>query len=139
MNAASQRRRYEPAVPHRWVLLLATLFASAAGAHHSFAMFDTTKKITVTGVVRDYQWTNPHVFVQLVVADAQGQAQEWSIEGASPNMLYRAGWSKSTFSIGERLTIVINPLRDGGNGGYFVSCQLPDGTTLGTNDLRPPG
>lgn len=120
-------------------MLLALTVTTTASAHHSFAMFDSKKQITLSGVVKDFEWTNPHVFVQLLVKDDRGQVTEWSIEGASPNMLYRSGWSNKSFKAGDRVTIVINPLRDGTNGGYFVFSRLPDGRALGNLQSKPPG
>jgi hypothetical protein len=108
-------------------------------AHHSFAMFDRNKQISVKGTVKEFQFTNPHVFIQLMVPGAQGPAQEWSIEGGSPNMLYRQGWDNATFKAGDQISIVINPLKDGGRGGNFVFATLPDGKSVGNMNARPPG
>jgi hypothetical protein len=110
---------------------------SPASAHHSFAMFDRSKQVTLKGVVRQFQWSNPHVFVELAVQDGANNGENWSIEGASPNMLFRQGWSVNTFKPGDQVTIVINPLRDGGHGGTLVSAILPNGKTLGEG--RGPG
>ena len=121
-------------------LLGTTLAATApASAHHSFAMFDRNKTETVKGTVKEFQFTNPHVFIQLMVPNAQGVAQEWSIEGGSPNMYYRQGWDNTTFKPGDQVTLVINPLRDGGRGGNFVFGTLPDGKTVGNMNARAPG
>ena len=111
-------------------LWVAAVLVAPALAHHSFAMFDTTKVITIAGTVKEFQWTNPHVYVQLLVPNSAGQVEEWSIEGASPNMLYRAGWNKESLKTGDRVTMVVNPLRSGEIGGAFVSCTLPDGRVI---------
>jgi hypothetical protein len=124
------------------VLLTASLLVAAAGpavAHHSFAMFDRETQVTLEGTVREFQWTNPHVFIQLLVKNAQGVEEEWSIEGASPNMLFRRGWTNQSFKPGDRVTIIMNPLRDGTRGGNFVFARLPDGKTLGDMNSRAPG
>lgn len=113
--------------------------ALPAVAHHSFAMFDRDKQVTLKGTVKQYQWTNPHVFVQLLVPNQKGEAEEWSIEGASPNMLFREGWSNKTFQTGDQVTIVANPLRDGSHGGSLIYAQLPNGKTIGTVGYKPPG
>jgi hypothetical protein len=98
----------------------------AARAHHSFAMFDQTRKLTLAGTVKAFQWTNPHSWVQLTVG-----ADEWSIEALSPNVLGRQGWKRNTLKPGDKVTVVINPLKDGGKGGNLVSVTLADGATLG--------
>lgn len=121
------------------VLLLALLPSLPIGAHHSFAIFNRDVQITLTGTVKAFQWTNPHVFIQLMVKNAEGVDEEWSIEGASPNMLFRSGWTNQSFKPGDKVTIVANPLRDGKPGANFVFAQLPDGKTLGQLNSRAPG
>lgn len=106
------------------------LISVCAIAHHSFAMFDMTQTITVSGEVAEFQWTNPHVFIELRVKGGGGKMEDWSIEGATPNMLYRAGWRRENFKPGDFVSIEINPLRDGRHGGAFVSATLEDGRTL---------
>ena len=111
---------------------LATLVAaSSAQAHHSFAMFDRTKRVTLVGTVKAFQWTNPHSWVQLTVPGAQGEMEEWSIEALSPNVLGRQGWKRNTLNPGDKVSVVINPLRDGGKGGNLVAVTLANGETLG--------
>jgi hypothetical protein len=105
--------------------------ATAAQAHHSTAMFDRTRTIELTGVVKEFQWTNPHVWLQVSVANAAGTAAEWSIEGGGPNQLARQGWRPATFVPGETVTLVIYPMADGANGGSFVGAKFADGRTLG--------
>src|SRR5665213_1747319 len=90
----------------------ATAAPTTVLAHHSFAMFDRTKQQTIKGTVKDFQWTNPHVWVQLVVRTPEGQTEEWSIEAAPPNMLFRQGWDNTTFKVGDNVSMVINPLRN---------------------------
>lgn len=122
-----------------WAALLGMLVMLPSYAHHSFALFDRDKQVTLKGTVKQFQWTNPHVFIQLQVANEKGETEEWSIEGASPNMLYRDGWTNKTFQTGDQVTMVINPLRDGKHGGSFVYCELPNGKKLGSTGYRPPG
>lgn len=107
----------------------ALLFASAALAHHSFAMFNMDKPITLNGTVRQFQWTNPHCFLQLLVPgpDNGQQPDDWSIEMTSPGQLIRAGWKPGTIKPGDKLTVVIFPLRDGGKGGSYASATGPNG------------
>jgi len=114
-------------------LLLAALLAlcAPAFAHHSFAMFDQTKVVTLKGVVREFQWTNPHAFIHIEVANDSGAKELWQVELNSPNNLKRQGWKSTSVKAGDAVTLVLNPLRDGSKGGLFVSVKLPDGTTLG--------
>lgn len=106
----------------------------AAHAHHSFAMFDQAKEVVMTGVVKEFQWTNPHTWVQVEV-NQNGKPVVWSVEGGSPNGLRRQGWTSATFKAGDRINITINPLKNGEAGGSFVRATLPNGKTIG----RAPG
>jgi len=108
-----------------------TLTALPAIAHHSFAMFDMKKDVVVTGQVKDFQWTNPHIWIQLVSQDAQGKAVEWSIEGNSPSVLARQGWTKRSLKVGDTITITMHPLKDGTMGGDLVKAVLADGKVVG--------
>ena len=110
---------------------VALVTASAAWAHHSFAMFDNQKNVTLEGTVKEFQWTNPHSWVQLMVKDpATGKEVEWSIEGGSPNGLARQGWKRTSLKAGDKATIVIHPLKDGSAGGSLVSA-VAGGQTIG--------
>ena len=102
----------------------------SAQAHHSFAMFDRTREVTITGTVRQFQWANPHCFIQLLVRDAQGREQEWSLEMSAPVHLMRLGWTRSTLTPGERITVTLHPLRNGDRGGNVVTVTGPDGQLL---------
>jgi hypothetical protein len=118
--------------------LAAMAFAGIGTAHHSFAMFDATKEIVLSGVVKEFQWTNPHTFVQLEVPGPDGTTVEWSIEGASPNSLARIGWTRGSIKTGDQLAVTINPLRDGGRGGNFVQAMFPDGRILSRRPSEAP-
>ena len=108
-----------------------------AYAHHSFAMFDSAKETTLQGTVKEFQWTNPHAWVQLLVAAPDGKMTEWSIECASPNALKRQGWRGTAIKTGDRVTVVIHPLKSGESGGSLVILTLPDGTQLGRRGPPP--
>lgn len=110
--------------------LLLAFVVLPVGAHHSGAMFDDQKSITLTGTVKQYQWTNPHCWIQLVVPDQKG-AVEWSVEMGAPMELYRNGWRPRTLKAGDRITVVIHPMRDGSRGGLYVSATAADGTPFG--------
>ena len=116
------------------IALLATVtfwIAAPALAHHSFAMFDRDKEVTLTGTVREFQWTNPHAFIEVdVPAEHGASAEKWSVEMNSPNNLTRQGWKSSMLKAGDKVSVTINPLRDGKKGGLFVSVVLPDGKVI---------
>ena len=113
------------------VLAAAVLGASPALAHHSPVMFDHTQHVTLTGTVREFQWTNPHSYIQLVVKNDQGQDEEWSLEMAAPTYLYNQGWRPSSVQAGDTLTVTIAPLRKGGNGGLLMQAATADGKPIG--------
>lgn len=104
-----------------------------AWSHHSFAMFDRTKEITLAGTVKTFEWTNPHSWLQLVVREPRGGDKEYSIELGSPNTMSRAGWRKTSFKPGDRVTVKIYPMRDGSAGGAFVSAVDAQGRDLPLN------
>ena len=70
-------------------------------AHHSNAMFDKTKVIEVTATVREFQWTNPHIWIEISIQNEDGEQEEWSIEGIGPNTLFRKGWRPNSFKPGD--------------------------------------
>jgi len=109
-------------------LLLAVPLAPAL-AHHSFAMFDQKKIVTLKGSVAQFQWTNPHAFIELDVTSG-GKVQHWSIELNSPNNLKRQGWVRTSLKPGDKVTVRLNPLRDGKPGGLFLDVVLPSGKVL---------
>ncbi|MGZ3275866.1 MAG: DUF6152 family protein [Caulobacteraceae bacterium] len=108
----------------------------SASAHHSFAMFDQSKSVTLKGAVRDFIWSNPHVFIQLVAPGAKGGTQEWSIEMSSPEHLSRVGWKHGTLKPGDQVTVVIHPTRDGIKGGQYLSGIGPNGPFPGSAPAR---
>ena len=113
-----------------------TLSAIPALAHHSFAMFDAEKKVTLDGTVKECQWTNPHSWILMTVSNAQGQPEQWAIEMGGPSGLARQGWVPKTLTPGMKVQAVIHPLRDGTPGGQFMAVTLPDGTQLGNPNAR---
>lgn len=102
-----------------------------AFAHHSFAMFDQSRQLPLSGTVKEFQWTNPHSFIELDVTRGDGTVDLWHVELNSPNNLKRQGWKSSSLRPGDKVQVVINPLRDGQHGGLFLSVTLPDGSVLG--------
>jgi hypothetical protein len=115
----------------------------AAQAHHSFAMFDMTKTLSYKGTIKQVQWTNPHVWVELTVQE-KGQPVTYSFEGAAIAVLKRVGWTRDSVKAGDVVTLVGHPYKDGRPGGSIDHLILPDGRKLGTGDaipgaLRVPG
>jgi hypothetical protein len=113
--------------------LALTVAGSAAQAHHSFAMFDMTKQVTVNGTVKQFQWTNPHAYIQLVAKDSSGKDVEWSMEMGAPMYLYARGWRPSSLKAGMRVSVILNPLRNGKPGGVVREVSTADGKQIGKN------
>jgi hypothetical protein len=111
--------------------------APAALAHHSFAMFDFSKSEKLKGVIKEFQWTNPHVIVWVVASPQPGQAgaeEVWSLELTSPGNLTRGGWTRHSLKPGDRVEVEFAPLRDGQHGGAFTRAVLSDtGEVLSAN------
>jgi hypothetical protein len=114
------------------------LCASAALAHHSFTMFDTTKKVTIAGTVTGFEWTNPHVYIEVDVPDESGAAKHWSVELGSPSILQKGGWKFNTLKKGDKATLVVSPLKTGQPGGLLEQITLSDGKVLGNGPGRGP-
>ena len=105
--------------------------AAVAWSHHAAApVFDMNAEKIVTGVVKQVDWTNPHIWIWLEVQNASGQAETWGFEGMSPNFLARRGWTRTSLMPGMRITVTFRPLRDGKAGGMFMTGKLEDGKVL---------
>jgi len=111
--------------------IAALALGGPALSHHSFAMFDADKTVELEGTVKEFQWTNPHSWLQVVVVDEDGREVEWSLEMGSPGSLARNGWRPRTLNPGDKINFSIHPLKDGSSGGQFLTATLPDGTVLG--------
>jgi hypothetical protein len=105
--------------------------AGTALAHHSFAMFDNEKQIKLIGQVAHFQWTNPHVYIELDVLQEGGDVKHWSIECANPGILNRIGWKFNMIKPGDKLTVIVAPLRTGESGALLKEATLPDGRVFG--------
>jgi hypothetical protein len=121
------------------VLIVALMLASAsADAHHSFVMFDTAKQVTLAGAVTSFEWTNPHTYIEIDVPDEAGNLKHWSIELGSPSILRNSGWKHDSLKPGDKVTLVVNPLKNGNPGGLLTYAALPDGRKLGNGPGREP-
>jgi hypothetical protein len=109
-------------------VMLAT--AGAAFAHHSGAMFDSTKQVSLQGTVKEFQYTNPHSWLVVNVPDAAGKVTEWSFEAEGPSTLLRAGIKKSSLMPGDKVTVRGRPLKDGRPGAGLIDVTKADGTVL---------
>ena len=108
------------------------LGSASALAHHSYGMFDFQREVTLKGTVKEFQWSNPHVFIDLV---NESDSVTWSVELSSPSHLVRNGWKPGSLRAGDQITLVIHPLRDGRNGGTYVSAARADGRPV----VQAPG
>ncbi|HUO21811.1 MAG TPA: DUF6152 family protein [Caulobacteraceae bacterium] len=114
--------------------VLALGAASQASAHHSFAMFDMTKNVTVTGEVKDFQWTNPHVWIEVAVKGSGDKAgSSFSVECGSVSVLQKQGWTRKSLKPGDEVTVVVHPLRNDALGGSLVSASV-DGKPIGRSE-----
>ena len=111
--------------------------AGTASAHHSFAMFDLSVSKTLVGTVKEFQWTNPHTWIWIDVPAANSATETWGIEGMSPNFLARRGWSKATLKAGDKVTVVIHPVKTGEHGGSFMKVTLPSGQVMDMMGASP--
>lgn len=115
----------------RVIVGLLALSATPLMAHHSSAMFDKAVVRDVAATVKEFQWTNPHIWIQVLIENDAGDIEEWSIEGGGTNTLFRRGWRPNSFEAGDEIRIRFNPMKDGSAAGGFVGARLADGTTLG--------
>jgi hypothetical protein len=121
--------------------LVAAWIFGAAGpvlAHHSFTMFDMTKRMTLMGTVSSFEWTNPHSYIEIDVPDDKGVVKHWSIEMGSPSILMQSGWKFSSLKTGDKVTLIINPMKSGQAGGFLSTATLPDGRVLGNGPQQAP-
>jgi hypothetical protein len=125
---------------HAGVFVCAVMIAATPLlAHHSFAMFDTAKRMTMSGTVTSFEWTNPHAYIEIDVANEKGVVKHWSVELGSTSILMQAGWKFSDIKAGDKITVVLNPLRSGEAGGLLVTVTVRDGRVLGNGPGRVGG
>jgi hypothetical protein len=117
-------------------LSIAAVFSASALAHHSNVAFAVTKVITVKGVVKDFEWRNPHTWLTLTVDDGKGGKVDWAVEGRAPGVLLRAGWTRNSLMPGELVTVDMSPAKDGSKTGLIARVTKADGTIL--SNAPPP-
>jgi hypothetical protein len=115
-------------------LSTALLFACSALAHHSPIVFDRTKQVTIAGTVTEFRWGNPHSWIHIDVTDADGKVANWSVEMDPASHLARDGWRSSTLKAGDKISVLVYPLRNDEKGGQYISVTLPDGKKLGQRE-----
>lgn len=111
--------------------------AMPASAHHSFAMFDADKTVSISGTVKEFEWTNPHAWLRVMVQDqASGKQLQWALEMGSPGQQAGRGWKPDSVKPGDKVTITLHPLKDGSRGGQLLSAVLPSGQQLSNGGNR---
>jgi hypothetical protein len=111
-------------------LVVGAFYPAAALSHHSNVAYEVTKVITITGVVKNFEWVNPHTWLHVVVDDGKGGKVEWACEGRAPGVLLRAGWSRSILKAGEKVTVDMSPAKDGSKVSIIARVTKADGTIL---------
>jgi len=109
-------------------------FSTPAVAHHSFAMFDSHKNLTVQGIVKDFEWSNPHVHLRIIVSDKAGALSEWELEMGPPAKQAPMGWKADSLRPGDKVSVMFHPYKDGSPGGQAVAAILPNGKMLRDGD-----
>jgi hypothetical protein len=115
---------------HAVTMALALSVTSQSDAHHSFAQFDTTQKVELVGTVKEFDWTNPHTWIHLMVANDKGEIEEWAVELAGVVTLRREGWSGDSVNVGDKIKVTINPRKDGSHSGALLRAVTAKGETL---------
>ncbi len=111
-----------------FIAIAIVAFAVQAQAHHSFAMFDHEKMITVSGTVKEFEWTNPHCWLHVLAVDANtGRSVDWAFEMGSIPQIAAQGWKVDSVKAGDKITISAHPLKDGSRGGQYRTVKLSDG------------
>jgi hypothetical protein len=114
-----------------WSIVLTIAMVVPALAHHSFAVYDHSRTLTLNGTVTRFQWTNPHGFIELDVTQSDGATKHFSIELTSINMMQRVGWRSNMIKAGDKVQVVMAPLLSGEPVGLGLEVTLADGKTMG--------
>ena len=113
------------------VLATLSLYAGSSSAHHSPIVFDRTRELTIVGTITEFKWSSPHAWIHIDVKDANGHVDNWGVEMDPASVLAKVGWKSTTLKPGDKVSIVVHPLRNDEKGGQYVSITLPDGSKLG--------
>ena len=114
-----------------FVVVAVVTFAVQAQAHHSFAMFDQEKTITVSGTLKEFEFTNPHCWLHVTAVDpATGRTVDWAFEMGATGQIAAQGWKADSVKPGDKITIEAHPMKDGSRGGQYQSAKLADGRTF---------
>ncbi|MBI2186253.1 MAG: hypothetical protein HYU37_03905 [Acidobacteria bacterium] len=109
----------------------AVLAGTAPGvAHHGNATFDTGKKLVLEGAVTEWVWSNPHCFLKFDVKEQDGTVRNWTVETSNPPDMVNRGWSRRSFKAGDRVTVTLEPVKNGSPVGRVLEVMLPDGRVL---------
>jgi hypothetical protein len=114
-------------------VIAAALSVAPAFAHHSFAIFDQTKMLYMSGTVKQFELVNPHTWLHLAVTNDKGDVSTWSFEAGSVLQLATLGWSKDSFRIDDKVEVGFRPMKDGSRGGQLMSVKLASGQKLCSN------
>jgi hypothetical protein len=114
-------------------VIAAALSVAPAFAHHSFAIFDQSKMLYLSGTVKQFELVNPHTWLHLAVANDKGDVSTWSFEAGSVLQLATLGWSKDSFRIDDKVEVGFRPMKDGSRGGQLMSVKLASGQRLCSN------
>jgi hypothetical protein len=121
-----------------YVCLLVVVLCVPATAHHGAASFDTSKEVTLTGTVTEYIWANPHCFLKFDAKDDTGAVRNWAVEVSNPTDMTKRGWSRSSFKVGDQVTVSLQAVKNGAPIGRLTRVVLADGSTLpGGAELGP--
>ena len=120
-------------------IVVALTLPAPIDAHHASAGIDQSAMVEVDGTILQFRWANPHSWIELEVVNSEGETEIWNFEMLPPSYLIRAGWTRSTITEGDEVTIVARPMRDGSPGGLFISIVLPDGRELAQRAARGGG
>ena len=108
--------------------IAAAAFTASALAHHSFAMFDAQQTVTLEGTVKEFEWTNPHAWLRIMVNDEKtGKSALWALELSSPSRLVTMGMRADSVKAGDAVSVTFHPMKNGSRGGQFIQAVLPDG------------
>lgn len=128
---------------HRFLTLILPIsavlsIAATLDAHHSFAPYERELQIQLDGRVTRFQWTNPHVYIQLDMEAGNGEVSHWTIECANPGILNRVGWKWNVIGEGDEVSVIVSPLRNGESGALLKALRLADGTTYSNGGPAGP-